>query len=222
MTKERFYTPTEVRSLYDDIIPAYQAAFADEPWNEVSKCIDVRQRCIGGLSNVAIGSICGTCALQPTRPAYESDELVRRFDALGTSRPTAWYTEDTTDGLAVAAVAWQGNARMIATEKYTDVPLMTDWLDQQFDGQSIAWLDEVFANRQVRPRGNLRNFGSFVTGLANRLDSPLVAYRTIAPQMTEAALRDFGSDAQVLRRNDEVPDRRDFVIITINSQEGAV
>lgn len=34
----RFAAPDEAREKYDAIIPAYQAAFAAEPWYEVSKC----------------------------------------------------------------------------------------------------------------------------------------------------------------------------------------
>ena len=34
----RFAAPDEAREKYDAIIPAYQAAFAAEPWYEVRKC----------------------------------------------------------------------------------------------------------------------------------------------------------------------------------------
>ena len=219
MTKEGFYTGAEIRPMYDDIVSAYQAAFAGEPWNEVSKCVDVRQRCVGGLSATAIGAVCGICDLRPTRPAYDPDELTRHFDELAASRPTVWYAEKEADDLAMAAVAWQANAATIAEEKYPDVPAMADWLGQQFGSQLIIWVDEVFANRQVRAQGNLRNFGQFVTGLAAGLGSNLVAYRTIALQMTGVATRDFGQDARVFQRNTEVPDRRDVVIIKVNDKE---
>lgn len=219
MTKGEFYTPADIRLIYSEIVPAYQAAFAGPPWNEVSKCVDVQQRCAGGLSATAIGSVCNTCDLCPTLPAYDPDELARHFDELAGTRPTMWYVEKEAGRLAMAAVAWRANVATIAKEKYADVPAMADWLDQQFDGQPVTWLDEVFANRQVRAQGNLRNFGQFVTGLATRLNSNTVAYRTIALPMTRVAIRDFGQDARVSERNTEVPDRRDCVTIKVNNEE---
>lgn len=232
MSEGNFYTPDEVKPLYYEIVPAYQAAFAGEPWYEVSKCADQLQRCIGGLSSLAIGTTCELCGNCPNRPAYETDELVERFEALAASRPTAWYTEQNGDGLTLAAVAWRATPSVIAKEKYADVPEMKDWLSDYFSTPlkraaqkvgirtrepQIMWLDEVFANKQIKPKGNLRNFGKFVIGLAEMLEAELVAYRTIEPRMTTVPKRDFGVDATVLQRNDDVPDRRDFV--TINTME---
>ncbi len=224
MSNGNFYTPEEIRPLYGEIIPAYQVAFAASPWNEVSKCADERSHCIGGLSSLAIGEQCTTCGLYPSRPAYEADELVERFDEIGSSRPTAWYAEQNDDGVTMAAVAWRTTPSVITEEKYADVPVMGHWIKDLFyrsfqgvpfytNEPEIMWLDEVFANRQIKPNGNLQNFGKFVVGLAEKLDCGLVAYRTIEPRMTTVAGRDFGTDAVVIKRNEGVPDRRDFVII---------
>lgn len=224
MTNNNFYTPTEVRPLYDSIIPAYQTAFAGEPWNEVSKCVDVRQRCVGGLSSAAIGSLCNTCTLRPTSPAYEYDEMTKRFDNLAASRPTAWYTEQEANEVVLAAVAWKATPQTIAEEKYADVPEMEDWMLDKLGNQDVAWLDDIFANRQLRKQGNLRNFGKIITGLADGLNTGVVAYRTIAPQMTSAAMRDFRENAAIAWRpsegiNPTVPDRRNFIIINVDGEQ---
>lgn len=228
MSKCNFYTPEEVKPLYGEIVPAYQAAFAGEPWYEVSKCAGQLQRCVGGLSSLAIGTACELCGNCPNRPAYEADELVERFEALAASRPTAWYAEQNDDGLTLAAIAWKASPSVIAKEKYADVPEMKDWLNGNLSTPTqramrrigispkepqVMWLDEVFANKQIKPEGNLQNFGKFVVGLAEMLDTELVAYRTIEPRMTAVPKRDFGIDATVLQRNEGVPDRRDFVTI---------
>lgn len=213
MVKSNFYTPDEVRPLYGEVVSTYQESFIPPPWNEVSKCVDERLRCIGGLSAVAIGTMCDTCGLCPSRSAYEADELIERFDALGCSRPTAWYVEQTEQGLTLAAIAWRALPSDIAAEKYTDVPEMSGWMVERLGNKPVMWLDEVFANRQLKSRGNLRNFSEFVTGLATMLECKTVAYRTIEPRMTAAARRDFGDNAVILRRGAEAPDRRDFVII---------
>ncbi len=213
MSNNNFYTPETVRPLYGELVPAYQEAFAVPPWNEVSKCVEEQARCDGGLSAIAIGSLCNTCGLCPTRPAYEADELTERFDALGMSRPTAWYAEQNEFGLTMGAVAWKALPIAIATEKYADVPEMSDWIVDRLGNERVVWLDEVFANRQLKSRGNLQNFGRFVAGLATMLDCENVAYRTIEPRMTAVPKRDFGEKAIVLTRKLDVPDRRDFVMI---------
>ena len=227
--RSNLYSPEEIRPLYGEIVPAYQAAFAGPPWNEVSKCVDVDVRCVGGLSPLAIGASCDICEGCPVRPAYDADELIKRFDELAASRPTAWYAEQSEEGLTMAAVAWKATPSQIAAEKYPDVPEMAKWFRKKLltpavrqnlwlglrkEETQIAWLDEVFANKQIKPKGNLQNFGRMVVGLAERLDAELVAYRTIEPRMTAVATRDFGKyDATVFERSKKVPDRRDFVII---------
>ncbi len=214
MSNSNFYTPEAVRPLYGEIVPAYQEAFAISPWNEVSKCVDEQARCEGGLSAVEVGSQCNMCGLCPTRPAYEAVELVERFDALGLSRSTAWYVEQNDLGLTMAAVAWKALPLDIAIEKYADVPEIANWIVDSLGKEPVMWLDEVFANRKLKPKGNLQNFGGFVLGLARMLDCGKVAYRTIEPRMTSVPKRDFGDNAAVLTRRLEVPDRRDFVIIS--------
>lgn len=214
-----FYEPEAVKPLYGEIVPAYQTAFAGEPWYEVSKCADEAQRCVAGLSAVAVGALCETCGNRPTRPAYEADELVARFDALGASRPTAWYIEQNELGVTLAAVAWEATAGVVASEKYKDNPAMAEWLNEKLGNGRLMWLDEVFANRELKPRGNLQNFGAFITGLAEMLDTREVAYRTIQPRMLTAPKRDFGDAATVFNRQTDVPDRREFVVIKLGEEE---
>ena len=216
MSEGKFYTPEEVKPLYGQIVPTYQEAFSGEPWYEVSKCADQIQRCDGGLSALQIGSTCSTCGNCPSKPAYDQQELESRFDALGASRSTSWYVEqDETGGVMLAAVAWSATADVIAVDKYADVPEMSMWLRDTVGQGQIMWLDEVFANRKLRPAGNLRNFGEMVVGLSTRLNASLVAYRTIAPQMTKAPVRSFGKLTTIKSRKIDVPDRRNFVLINL-------
>ena len=94
-----------------------------------------------------------------------------------------------------------------------DVPEMADWIVDRLGDEPVMWLDEVFANRQLKPSGNLQNFGKFVTGLAVMLDCTTVAYRTVEPKMTTKPIDVFGDQATILTRKGNVPDRRDFVTI---------
>ncbi len=218
MSVGNLYTPRAVVPLYSDLVPAYQAAFAAEPWYEVSKCADRFQRCAGGLSSLALGATCELCDNCLVRPAYETDEMIDRFNALGASRPTAWYVEQNGSGVTLAAVAWAVKSGIVANEKYSDVPAMTKWLEDKLGSDEIMWLDEVFANKELKPKGNLQNFGTFVRGLARMLDMRTVAYRTIEPRMLTVAERDFGENAEIFCRQNDVPDRRDFVVIKLNKE----
>lgn len=217
MDSNNFYKPESVRPLYDKIIPAYQEAFAGDPWYEVSKCPDQLQRCAGGLSALAIGDMCNMCGMCPENPAYDTGELASRFDSLASSRSTAWYLEQNYEGVTLAAVAWVATADVIAEEKYNDVPVMENWINTQLGNEEVMWLDDVFVNKQLKPEGNLRNFGKFVTGLAGILNTETIAYRTVNPRMLAAAERDFGQSVDIYTCNKQVPDRRSFVIINIKS-----
>lgn len=211
---QEFYAPTQ--QDFAGLVKPYQVAFAGGPWYEVSKCADQQpsQRCPGGLSRLAIGQACETCEGIPVRPAYEPDELITRFTELKQTRPTAWYREVSGTGeIPLAGIAWRANVRRIADEKYADVPTIASWLAERFGGQEIAWLDEVFADKTVQATGNLANFKDMVTGMMDELDCDVLAYRTVNEAMVQAALRDFGENAIVFRKDVQVPDRRDFIVI---------
>lgn len=206
--KGTFYQPGELDLMR--VIEPYRNAFKGEPWFEVSRCRDEQtpQRCPGGLSRIEIGKGCGTCLLTPTRPAYEREELLDRFAAIEEARPTRWYAESVEGNLAVVALAWLARPSEVAAEKYSDVPAMKDWMEDRLPNEPIVWLDEVFADRSVRERGNLNNFGEMCSGFMAQLEVPTLAYRTISRAMIRAAERDFTITPQM-----DVPDRRSFVII---------
>lgn len=205
-----FYRAGEMN--IETIIEPYQRAFAEAPWYEVSKCADrqVPQRCIGGLSRIALNSPCGTCSATPDRQAYEAKELTDRFNSLEQSRPLNWYTEETETGIALASLAWTATPETIATEKYANDPDMKPWLEKVFGEQEIIWLDEVFANKTVRPSKNLTNFKAMCDGYRERFDNPVLAYRTISEAMIRAAFRDFGATPL-----QNIPDQqnRSFIVI---------
>ena len=83
--------------------------------------------------------------------------------------------------------------------------------------KEVVWLDEVFANKRIRPDRNLDNFVAMTRAFMKELDVPRLAYRTINPQMLSVAER-FGSNASIFNREKDLPDRRDFVIITEGRQ----
>lgn len=210
--KTKFSKPEEIKSEYSEIISVYQKAFASPPWNERTKCLDLYQRCDSMYSPLNLGELCVDCGQCPTEIAYKDSELIRRFDDIASTRPAYWYSERTSMGLTLAALAWSASPEKIAIEKYGDKPDMKLWLSETINEDEVTWLDEVFSDKSVKPHGNLRNFGNFVIGLANRLDTSKVIYRTIEPKMISVAMRDFGNAASVEMN---VPDNRSFVIIDL-------
>ena len=210
-----FITPKEARLHYGEIIPAYQKAFAGDPWFEVSKCAG----CESGFSAQSPGTVCESCGHKTGEEAYTTEELVDRFDNVGETHPTSWYIErDMLGRLTLAAIAWSGTLEEIANERYSDNSAMLHWLNNsrpQLQASGLVWLDDIFAKRTNLPKGNLSNFGSMVSGIALRLHEKNVAYRTIATAMTHVALRDFGRSAVISRARIEVPDRRDFISIEL-------
>lgn len=220
MYKNDFCNLDEIRTLLEsDIVPAYQAAFSGEPWNEVSKCPDPQQQCVGGLSRIAVGACCDACDLSPTQPAYEAEELIERFESLEANRMTQWYIERNKGWrVTLAALSWRATPELIAQEKYGDVPEMGPVLAALLPSR-VAWIDEVFANKALKSSGNLQNFDQMITGLTALVGARTAVFRTINPAMIRAAQRDFGKYVSVLRAGIGQPDRRDLVIIDITRGE---
>ena len=209
-----FYRPQQIAELYPDIGEVYKTAFAGEPWYEVSTCRQPNladSQCNDGLSPLPIGQLCTDCNQCTLQPAYTTEALVEKFTAIAAAKETDWYIEMVDNRIAVSALAWVSDARTIATEKYANNPAMEPWLQENLPEQFI-WVDEVFADKQVRPTGNLVNFSSMVAGFAERLQNSFVAYRTITPLMVAAGRRIGGLICEP-GDGSQLPDRRSFVRI---------
>lgn len=214
--KYNVLTPSEAEGIYPELTNVYISAFAGPPWYEISKCPDMRLRCEGGLSRLAIGAACDTCLLKPKEPAYTKDDLEQSWRELTKARSAYWWVESSELGVTMAALAWKATASIIADEKYPGQPEMKTWLQNRFGESEIVWLDEVFADRTKKPSGNLRAFGQMCESFTEQLSENTLAYRTISSQMITAARRDFDT-TEVLVGFADVPDRRSFVIIGVES-----
>lgn len=210
----KFYNPNEMD--LNKIIDTYQVAFAGEPWYEVSKCVndDEFKKCNGEFCQTAVGQICPECNNAPTEPAYNCDELVSKFEITADTRPTIWYTEESIDGVTLGANAWAVKSSQIASEKYSGIPEMETWLQAIIGDNEIVWLDEIFANREISPNGNLKNFKEICDGFMEKLDCSNFAFRTINPRMISAAKKCFDGQLIVFEKEINVPDWRDFVLIS--------
>lgn len=220
--KGTFYIGNEAQSIYPEIVPVYQKAFAGEPWFEVSKCegeIAGELQCIGGFSRQKVGSICRDCSMVLSRPAYEAQGLVDNFDRISALVPTAWYTEGDENGLNLAAFVWKADADFIADEKYPDMPEMKTWLKNTFGSYPILWLDEIFADRTKKPSGNLANFRLMIDGFRSELGFEPMAFRTINKRLIYGALKQI-PNTKVYEAFSDVPDRRSLV--TVNPRRASI
>ncbi len=201
-----------------EALEGYPVAFRGAPWFENTKCADELVRCVRGFSPLDNGEECGICGIAQRMPAYQVSELVEKFEAIFSSRLAALYTERVDQRVALTSVSWRGNVEVVASERYganneTGANEMSWFLDNQIGDQPLVWLDEVFANFEVRGSGNLARFGQMTRSIAGLLDVSRVAFRSVNPAMITPAIRDFGRYAKLYQPLIEVPDSRTFVLI---------
>ena len=213
----KLYTPNEAKEYYGQIVPAYRTAFAGEPWFEVSTCEDemTPKRCSSGFSPQQIGGKCNICEKVLKVQAYDGNGLIDRFEETAKTYKSVWYLEKVNGEVALAAFSFLADAKIIAEKKYPESQDMAEWLNTRFSESSFIWLDDIFANRNIRPTGNLRSFKIFCNKIGSELDSSVIAFRTINNMLINAVRRDFGEDCRILTRERDVPDRREFVILNL-------
>lgn len=196
------------------IVEPYQSGFSQWPWFENSKCVDSEpKRCVGGFSSQEIGDSCLTCAKEVLEPAYESDELINKFSKLQDRYDSRWYLEEIDSQVALACFTFRATAKQVFLERYADMPGMDQWLQSKFGASEVLWLDEIFADKSVRPSGNMNRFEPMVKGFGRELQLGRLAYRTINPIMVRVAQKSFGVSPE-----QGVPDRREFIDIRMEEQ----
>ena len=222
------YAPSAVSGNLDELVNLYQEAFANLPWGERSKCAIYPEQqlavCPDGFSSLAIGQTCGDCNLEITEEAYPENELREKFTSDLGEDYRLWYLEktgrDSTIVLATLAriTTVNGLAEVVAEKS----PQLSDWLKDKYedDEKKIVWIEDVFANVDIRPKGNLINFGSMVNKLALGTGSDEVAFSTLNPKLVRAAQRDFAGNVDISDPVfEEVPGRGKFVSIRLGSEQ---
>jgi len=90
----------------------------------------------------------------------------------------------------------------LAQTKYPS-PQMAEWIESELPPEFV-WIEETFANRDVRPSGNLRARGETITRIANYFDGAPIATRTLQPAVVYATLRDSGAGTDLYIGTDGV------------------
>lgn len=197
----------------NDIGVVYQRAFAGEPWFEVSKCVseDATNRCESGFSPLNVGEFCTKCALRTKQEAYPLDQLSESLAERLRYPGARLYREyDQDSRLLLAAIFWEDKPSGIAQKKYADVPKMQAWLGSSLPDEQLIWLDEIFADKTLRPNGNLWNFPNLVSDVFEASSCQRMAFRTINKGLLAKSCEIPGTS---ILNPGVVPDRRSFVLI---------
>jgi len=204
----------------DDVVKIYQESFADVPWNEKTKCASesFNNNCPGGFSSLDIDMQCQSCNNVVKEEAYSKDELLDRF-----SQPTRddeyslWYVEETGDQrISLAVFAKHTNVGNLIEKTFDGNPSMQQWLSDIYpeSDEKLLWIEDIFADTNIREKGNLINFGSMVVRLA--VNTEKVAFSTLNPKIVRAAQRDFPDQSTIFDpRFKTTPDRKTFVTISL-------
>jgi len=203
-------TPSEL----DDIGLVYQRAFADKPWFEVSKCVakDTKNQCESGFSPLKVGEFCTKCALRTAEEAYPLDQLQESLmERLRYPGARLYREYDDNSRLLLAAIFWEDKPSVIGKKKYADVPAMQQWLSDTLPDEPLIWLDEIFADKTLRPMGNLWNFPALVQQVFEGTSCQRLAFRTINEGLLTKSSREIPG-AQIFS-SDYLPDWRSFVQI---------
>lgn len=206
----------------------YKAAFAGEPWYEVSRC--PAEECPVNFCADPAGLPCVDCGNELVE-AYEAEELA-----------AAWR-QMITDEDAMMEVGYLGSAPVRVTlarpttpeelyaRKYADVPAMERWTGENLD-RKLVWIEDTFADRRLQPRGNLKDRGRTLGNIALRYGGLAIVTRTLAPQVIAATLRDAGTSTAMFvgtegigdvmpgaRTVGSVPDRRTLLAVKLEAGE---
>ena len=214
--------------IAEPLADVYKSAFAGEPWFEVSRC--VAESCPVGFCPDAPGVPCKSCGSE-LQAAYDAGELAAAWRQMITSED-AMMEVGYLDGRPVrVTIARPTTPAELFTRKYADVPEMRQWTDENLD-RELVWIEDTFADRSRQPRGNLKERGRTLAGIALRYSGLAVVTRTLAPQVIAATLRDAGDMTDMFigsqgvgeaipgaRGVNSVPDRRTLLRVAREGEQ---
>lgn len=210
-------TATAVAAAAPQLVPIYQTAFAGEPWHEVSACAAPAQfenACPGRRSPQEIGETCPRCGEALRAPAFSEEWLTASWTSHFDAHDSCFYVERLPDGsCVVAALAWRASAEAVAERCYSAAGEegMGGWLADRLPGEFV-WLEDIFADRALRPTGNLRNYPTMVSDFLSELSGTVLAFRSKNERLIKKTLELFGPRVERLVALED-PHRRDVVVV---------
>jgi hypothetical protein len=213
----------ELEQIGFELAEAYKESFAGEPWFERSKCLN--QECEENYSDLKPGCECDKCR-QALTDAYNSEELISSWTQI-LEQGGLIEVDLCDDQIPIrATISRPTNPNELFRRKYDNVPIMRAWIGANLPNEFV-WVEDTFANRRIKPAGNLRNRGQTLKTIQTRYDGLQVVTRTISAQIISATFRDrpddtklyFGTQRIELKKDKnicavgEVPDRRSLLVI---------
>lgn len=211
----------EFGPLAPDLAGVYQVAFAGPPWNERSRC--PQDDCEAGFSGCETGKLCKICGSKLVN-AYDKEELVNEWRNMIMGDQALFMITLLEGQPTCATLARPTTPAELFRRKYQDVPAMRGWLEGNMPPKFI-WIEDTFADRGKRPRGNLKNRGEIINLINETYGNNVIATRTLAIEVIAATIRDkadftslfigaggIGTEfARQANLSGQVPDRRTFI-----------
>jgi hypothetical protein len=184
------------QQLVKELVPVYQKAFAGPPWFEVSKCLT----CPTGFSASPAGDFCEACSARGVRtlltsPAYPPDELYAALLERVRSPDSTVYIERTVDGKPVLSAIFKVAEEQDIVSNYagrTDPDIVKSIIPGR-----VLWLDEIFADLDARPNGNLKNLQEIIEKSAQQTGDRTIAFRTINENLIKKMQNIYGPRATI-------------------------
>lgn len=199
--KTRWVSPESLReklALLPELVPVYQKAFAGEPWYEISKC----PGCPRGYSAERPGEACTGCGTRLTEEAYPADALLKDLRERVRANPSFVYAETLGREPVLGAIAYRMSPEKIYAQKYQGRESREAAEIFAALPKSLVWLDEIFADRDRRPSGNLWNLKTMCDRMVQSLGPTVIAFRTINMRLVAKAQRVFGTNCAVREVHD--------------------
>ncbi len=201
LTYNGIYSPLAIKDKLDELTGLYKNAFSAPPWKERSICPigGNTQTCPSIYSPIEVGVLCEDCGQTPAQDAYEPESLHKKFTEETANSQLLWWLEKTPNGdIVMASLARISTISGLISDVLNEEPEIQSWMQQTHSNtdEKVVWIQDIFADTSIRPKGNLRNFGAMCIRLAGN-SSDLVMFRTINPKLISATQRNFSGAATI-------------------------
>lgn len=220
LTYNGVYSPLAIKDNIDELTDLYKNAFSAPPWKERSICPigGKTQTCPSMYSPIEVGVLCDDCGQTPVQDAYETEDLHKKFLEETDNSHLLWWLEKTPRGdIIMAALARIATVSGLLSEVLNEEPEIQSWMQQAHynTDEKVVWVQDIFADTRIRPKGNLKNFGAMCTRLAGN-STNLVMFGTVNPRLISAAQRDFSGAVTIADPAfDQVHGRKKIVSIDL-------
>lgn len=217
-----------IEVLGQDLANSYKIAFAGPPWNEVSRCTDAE--CQAAFTELLPGCACPDCG-ESLSEAYDTQELIAGWLQIISAESGLVEVELLPNNTPVrATIARPTTPQELFARKY-DAQSMKPWLQATLPPE-LVWIEDTFANRDIRPTGNLKERRATLEQIQEYYAGLAIATRTLTPQVVAATARAVGESttlfvgtekvgldcSEAFTRVATVPDKRSLMLVALGGK----